>query len=287
MTPSESSLPPPGSIEPTAGTEGHADDPESPRDRRKRRIELTGAIIIGIAAVLTAVATYQGSRVRGEVQQKSTEAVGLTLQANDLYNDSTAEQAEERDWFFGYLTAAANGEEETADVLFRAMPAEVQVLTTDWLVLNDRRLDEPDVPIDDPFFVDADGFPAVDSFLELPSTLALFDGNALDELAGCALFESQVAETRGDNYALSTVFLAIALVVGGIAALLKGKAAQIIVLVTSIVALVLGAGVLILAGDQEEARQDAAVQFFRDDNGDQRSQAEALAEADRTCSESS
>ncbi len=260
-------------------------EPESPSDRRKRHVELAGAIIIGIAAVLTAVATYQGSQIDGTVQNKSTEAVGLTLQANDLYNDATAEQAEERDWFFGYLTAAANGENETADVLFRAMPAEVQQLTADWLELNEQRLTDESAPIDDPFFRDAEGSPVVESFLELQSTELLSTGDAVDGLAVCALFDSGVAEIQGDNYGLSTVFLAIALVVGGIAALLKGKAAQIIVLTTSMASLVLGAGVLVLAADQDVARQEAATEFFRGNDGVQLSDSDALVLADTNCPE--
>lgn len=280
----ESSFPTAGDVEPAEDVLGpHESDPVG--DRRKRRVELAGAIIIGVAAVLTAIATYQGSQVDGTVQKKSTEAVGLTLRANDLYNDATAEQAEERDWFFGFLTAAANGEDETADVLFRAMPAEVQVLTGDWLVENEERLGDPNAPIDDPFFVDADGFPVVESFFELPSSVLVAAGDAVSGVATCALFDSGVAESQGDNFGLSTVFLAIALVVGGIAALLRGKAAQIIVLTTSTVSLLLGASLLVLASDRDEARQMAATEFFRGDDGEQLLDSEALALATSTCPE--
>lgn len=269
-------------VESAGDPRGHRES-ESPSDRRKRHVELAGAIIIGIAAVLTAIATYQGSQVDGTVQNKSTEAVSLTLQANDLYNDATAEQAEERDWFFGYLTAVADGEDETADVLFRAMPAEVQQLTEDWFEINELRFGDESARIDDPFFTDAEGLPVVESFSELQSTYLLSVGNELDSLAECALFDSVVAEIQGDNYGLSTVFLAIALVVGGIAALLKGKAAQTIVLTTSMASLVLGAGVLAQAADQDEARQEAATEFFRGDDGQQVADSQALADADSAC----
>lgn len=275
----------PNRIEATeGGTLAHA-GPETPSERRKRRVELAGALIIGIAAVLTTFATYQGSQIDGEVQSKSTEAVGFTLTANDLYNDATAEQAEERDWFFGFLTAAANGEDDTADVLIRAMPVEVQNLIDEWLTANDRRLDDESAQLDDPFSLDAEGLPAMESFLQLRSTTLLLNGDEVDGLATCALFDSGVAAIRGDNYGLSTVFLAIALVVGGIAALLKGKAAQIIVLTTSTVSLVLGAGVLLLASDQADARREAAVEFFRGDDGEQLSDPDALAMADVSCPE--
>lgn len=270
----------------TMAVEGSANrdrQPESRDDRRKRRVELAGAVIIGIAAVLTAIATYQGGQVDGTVQAKSTEYTGLTLQANDLYNEADAKQAEERDWFFAFLTAAANGEDVAVDVFFRAMPAEVQQLTDEWLTVNELRLDDVDEPIDDPFFVDEENEPVVESFHELRSTELYDNGTEIDLLASCALFDSGVAEIRGDDYGLSTVFLAIALVVGGIAALLKGRAAQTIVLVTALVSLVLGGGVLLLAGDKGEARQVAAVEFFRAPDGAQLTDADALAFADEDC----
>lgn len=250
-------------------------------DKRKHRIELAAAIIIGIAAVLTAIATFQESRVDGTVQSKSTEAVDLTLQSNDWYNESTAEQAKERDWFFGYLTAAINEEDDVADVLFRAMPGDVQQLTDEWLTVYD--LFDPDQRLDDPFFIDENGLPLLPSFSDLHST-QLFDlGNERAFLSECALFEAQVAELRGENYGLSTVFLAIALVVGGIAALLKGKAAQTIVLVTSVLSLLMGASVLALAQDQVDARQEAAVELFTEEDGERLAKADALAVVDESC----
>lgn len=276
-------LPAPNGASPAEPSVSGDQSPESPRDRRKRRVELAGAIIIGIAAVLTALATYQGSQVDGTVQAESTEAVGLTLWANDLYNDATAKQAEERDWFFAFLTAAANDEETALDIFSRAMPVEVQVLTDEWLTVNGEHLDDPDVGIDDPFFRDENSAPVLESFGQLSSTLLLEQGDSINALANCALFDSQVAEIRGDYYGLSTVFLAIALVVGGIAALLKGQTAQIIVLVTSIASLVLGAGVLAVAGDEVAARQEAATEFYSGPDGEQLSESAALAAADEEC----
>jgi hypothetical protein len=255
--------------------------PEDPDKRRKRRVELAGAIIIGIAAILTAFATYQNSQVDGTVQNKSTEAIGLTLDANDAYNDANSFRAEERDWFFGYLTALGNEEEVTAEILERAMPQEMVDLTDEWFAKNEGRLDT-DEPLDDPFEDDND----YDGLAELRSTVLLERGNQTYLDASCAVFDSQVAEQRGDDYGLSTVFLAIALVVGGIAALLNGKAAQIIVLVTATVSLVLGVGVLTLAGDEAQARADTAAEFFDEDlDGIALSADESLQYADDLCPE--
>ncbi len=234
-----SAQPNPDRAESARGTEIARNKADKKADKkRKQRVELAGAIIIGIAAVLTAWATYQGSQVDGIAQEKSASALGLTLDANDLYNDANSFRAEERDWFFGYVTAlASDGQAFTADLLRRAMPDDVQALTAEWFERNAGRLDT-EQPIDDPFS-EGDSY---ETFELLPSVVYLNVGNASYFAAQCALFESQVAGVQGDNYGRSTVYLAIALVLGGIAALLSGKAAQTIVLVTASVSLVLGAG---------------------------------------------
>ena len=191
------------------------------------------------------------------VRDKYNEALSQTLFANDALSNASAEQTEERDWFFTYLTEAVNGT-DAADVFFDAMPVEVQDLTVEWLIENESRLDNLE-PLDDPFSTDEDGNPILESANQLQSTVLRELGRDLDEEAECALFDKQVAQIQGDRFGVSTVFLAIALVVGGIAALLKGKSAQIIVLVTSILSLALGSLVLAFAYfDQDGAEQAAA-----------------------------
>ena len=272
--------PPPGFTGATTAAVNENASQEKADKKRKSRVELAGAIIIGIAAVLTAIATFQGSQVDGTVQDKSTEAVGLTLQANDLYNDANAFRAEERAWFFGYITAEANEQSFTASLLRRAMPLEVQALTGEWFDKNQARIGNEE-PIDDPFNPGGDFY---ETFELLPSVVNLSAGNMRKQDAACALFDSEVAGSKGDSYGLSTVYLAIALVVGGIAALLNGKAAQLIVLTTATLSLLIGAGVLAFAGDAAEARADNAAEFFPfDANGNPLSREGSLAEADTFC----
>ena len=229
--------------------------------------------------MLTAIAVYQGSGVDGTVQEMQTEAVGLTLYANDAYNDATAEEATERDWIFGYLTEMMN-DQPAADILLAAMPIEVADLAAEWLGDNEAEFaDAESESIGDPFSSE------YDAYAGLPSAQLLASGNALAERAQCALFSAEVAGVRGDNYGLATVFLAVALVVGGIAALLRRKSAQIILLTTAVLGLVLGAGLLLLAADDAEARAETAVDFFVADDGTSLTADEAVAMADDTCPE--
>ncbi len=146
---------------------GH-EAPEPRTDRRKRRVELAGAIIIDLAAVLTAVAPYSGSQADSIMQAKYNQALEPTLFANDVVSNASAEQTEERDWFFTYLAEAVNGT-DAADVFFDAMPGEVQDLTVEWLIDNQSRLDNLE-PLDDPFTTDEDGEPILESFNQLQYT---------------------------------------------------------------------------------------------------------------------
>lgn len=279
----DTDTPTPPAPSPTTGTAAAGgpppsdDPPESAADRRKRRVELAGAIIIGIAAVLTAFATYFGAKVDGQVQEKNTDAITNVLVGNDYFNDATAARAIERDWIFSFLEASFYENEDLTGFLVDAMPDEVFALADEWQNSSDDILN-PFSPEAEETYVSAGLLPSVDLLIE---------GIATYEAANCAFFESGVAEIRGDNYGLSTVFLAISLVVGGIAALLKGKSAQIIVLTTATISLILGAGVLALATDADQARAEHAANFFDvDDGGNELSAEQSLALADEVCPQS-
>ena len=229
--------------------------------KRKQRVEFAGAIIIAIAAVLTALATYQSGDADGTVEERNTQGIALSLEANDTYNLADAARAEERDWMFSWIAAATN-EEPAADVLLAAMPTEVLDLAIEWLEANGEFFENPDILlVDDPFTA------VYSSYSLLPSEGLLFIADDIFRQAKCAFFEAQEAAVQGDGLGLSTVFLAIALVVGGIAALLNGKAAQFIVLTIATLSLVAGAAEYTLASDLDEVRAIAAAEYFLNEDG--------------------
>lgn len=254
--PSMAPLPPPDRSPAGSVAEQRVDttSPGATDDHRRRTIELVSAIIIGIAAILTALATYQGGQLDGEVGAKSNEALDLTVRANDAFNEASALEAIERDWIFGWIIELENGT-PAADYLADAMPDEVFALALEWS-------EAPD-DIIDPFSREAEqAYPA---YASLPSSQARELADELDLFAECALFEAQVAEARSDDFGLSTVFLAISLVVAGIAALLRRQAAQFIVLAVSVGALLFGASILVLAQDEAGTRDTVAQDFFGED----------------------
>lgn len=256
----------------TAGT-----DSISPRsgqeDRpRKDRIELVVAVLIGVAAVLTAVAVFQGGKVDGDIDRQQTAALRLTLAANDAFNAADAQQAIERDWIFGWITEAINGT-AAADYLKTAMPDSVFALADEWMNADD--------DITDPFSEEAaDVYSSYDA---LPSVGLLISGDELDAEAECAIFLTQVLGVQGDSFGLSTVFLAISLVTGGIAALLRRRLAQNIVLVTAVASLVIGAGLLLLGTAEADARREVAPDFYPTVLDQPATADQAIALADELC----
>jgi hypothetical protein len=256
-------------------------------EKLKQRVELAGAIVIGIAAVLTAIATVQGGDADAAVAKENTTGIADTLIANGYFNDANAQRLVERDWIFSFMSEAAN-DAPAADIILYAMPDDVFVLADAWLTANEIDFENPQGElIDDPFSGD---YAAVDGLL----SAQLEDlGNLWDQLASCAFFSASVAGVQGDSYGLSTVFLAIAIVVGGIAALVTRKLAQIILLTTAVLSLALGAVELSSAGDNTNSRAVAAADFFVNDDGTPMIETDdlgvpldigaALAVADATC----
>lgn len=212
------------------------DDDLKKMESRQDRVELIAAILIGLAAVLTAFATFQSGVLAGQVRDAHTEALAETSFANDIYNDANAERSIERDWFFGWLVEDFNGR-PAADFLHDAMDPKVWALIQEW------RAAEFD-GILDPFSDEAQE--AYTSYGELPSVDKIREGNLHMDNAESAILRGRVADKRGGWFDLSTVFLAITLVTGGIAALLKSRTAQRLVLGTAIFCLVLGAGLLMV-----------------------------------------
>lgn len=240
--------------------------------RHKDRIELIAALLIGVAAVMTAVATFQNGRVDGQISEQHTIALGLTLRANDAFNAADAQQAIERDWIFTWITEASN-DTPAADYLEDAMPDEVFALAEEWLNADD--------DIADPFSSQA--AEVYNAYAGLPSVGLVDTGADLDEEAACATFTAQVLDVQGNWFGLSTVFLAISLVVGGFAALLRSRVAENIALVTALTSLVIGATLLVIGTDQVGARNQVAPDFYANILGETVTADEAIAFADEVC----
>ena len=244
-------------------------------------MELIAAVVIGLAAVLTAIASYQGALIDGQIDRAFAGSLSTTIQANNSYNLADAERAIERDWIFSWIAEVENGT-PAGEFLGLTMPKEILALATEWATATDGSLDPFSDGILDPF--SDEGSATYDSYQSLPSVQSLAEGDQLSRDATCSTFEAQVLSRQGARKGLSTIFLAIALVVGGVAALLRGRLAQNIVLATSVTALIAGAGILAVGADADGARTDLAPSYFEEDvNGEPVAPEDAAREALSQC----
>ena len=258
-------------------------EPESANDNAKhrKRMELIAAIVIGLAAVLTAIASYQGALLDGQVNRAFADSLATTIEANDAYNFGDAQRAIERDWFFSWIAETENGT-PAGEFLGLTMPEEILALATEWATATDGSVDPLSDGILDPF--SEAGSVSYEAYGSLPSVRSLEVGDQLSIDATCSTFEAQVLSRQGARKGLSTIFLAIALVVGGVAALLHGRLAQNIVLATSVTALIAGAGILAVGADVDGARADLAPSYFEEDvNGNPIDPEDAVTEALAQC----
>ena len=222
----------------------------------------SSTVVIGLAAVLTAIASYQGAQIDGQIDRAFAGSLSTTIQANNSYNLADAERAIERDWIFSWIAEVENGT-PAGEFLGLTMPKKILALAAEWATATDGSLDPFSDGILDPF--SEEGSATYDAYRSLPSVQSLAEGDQLSRDATCSTFEAQVLSRQGARKGLSTIFLAIALVVGGVAALLRGRLAQNIVLATSVTALIAGAGILAFGADVDGARADLAPSYFEED----------------------
>ena len=133
------------------------------------------------------------------------------------------------------------------------MPREVDALIEEFFAAEDDGILNPFSP---------EAQDAYASYSELPSVEKIREGNAFMDEARCAILEARTGDRLGNRIDLSLVFLAITLVTAGLAALLKGRGAQFLVLATAMACLFVGTGLLLAGGDEATVRAEVAAAVF-------------------------
>lgn len=173
-------------------------EPE-PRDQR---LELAIAVLLGIAAVLTAIAAYRADSRGGDATVEYNLGIRSADAASQAFTEGTQQLVQDQALFLEYAKAANSGEEDLAlylrDSLFSA---ELEAGVAWWEEQPD---DGPESPFveDNPDYVIA-GY-EVGSELEAETEQHFADAARLDE--------------EGGEYTLMTVILAVALFLLGITA---------------------------------------------------------------------
>ena len=188
-------------------------------------VELTAAILLGIAGILTAFAAYKGSLADGNALNGYTKSSRTTADANGFYNDYFSTYNADKALFTQYQLQVELGNQDVADVIKANMfSVGLEAATDEWLQIPADTDGAPATPLDGDFY----------TVEELDTATALYDQ------AEAEFKEAEKIDEQGDFFDLAGVFFAISLFFAGIAALFKVRSLQIAMLVGSIFMLLPG-----------------------------------------------
>lgn len=216
---------------PAPTTAPHDDDD---RDPVSFGLALAAAVVLGIAAILTAWGSFQAARAGGDVQQNYAEQQASIATANDIYAQSDQASQLEQQLFLSFAIALSEENDIAADYLLnQAMSPELTAAVTWWI-------DEPEETSPPTPFVDDNP-----EFANLPSQQLITEGNATMDQADAARVAAEEANKIGDRFGLANVFFAIVLFLAGIATLLQKTKIQVGILVLGVAMLVVGSVIIV------------------------------------------
>lgn len=202
---------------------------ETPEDPSTDILQIFAAILLGLAATLTAFSAYRAALTDGDALKGYTVASQKLTDSNFFYGQGNQIEAGDRALFVAYASAAQEGNAELSDYLITLMRPELSDAVTWW-----QATDEAVTPFDD-----LEGNPyVVDDYAE---------GEALAEESKSAYEEAAAVDEQGDKFELATVFLALTLFFGGIATLFTRRPVRLGLLGIGAITLVVGGARLALA----------------------------------------
>lgn len=182
---------------------------ETPEDPTTDLLQIVAAILLGIAATLTAFSAYRSALTDGNALQGYTVASQKLADSNFFYGQGNQVEAGDRALFVAYATASQEGNTDLADYLVTLMRPELSDAVDWW-----NATDEAVTPFDD-----LEGNPYVVGDYA--------DGENLANESKDAYEEASAADEQGDKLELATVFLALTLFFGGIATLFRRRSVEV------------------------------------------------------------
>lgn len=200
-------------------------------------LALAAAVLLGIAAVLTAWSAYRESLTSDLVLKNYSEQQAAISLANDAYIRSGQERQQEVTLFLDAALAGVAASEDGNTVVYEyltegIMSPELYAAFTWWR-------DEPEETSPATPFV-----PENPAFANLPSEVLLAEGEALDKQAETLRMAAEAADANSDRFDLANVFFAVVLFVAGLTTIVQRRSIQIGFLALSAVGLIAGFAVL-------------------------------------------
>ena len=200
-------------------------------------LAVAAAVLLGIAAVLTAWSAYRESLTSDLVLKNYSEQQAAIALANDAYIRSGQERQQELRLFVDAALAGVAASEDGNTIVYDyltegIMSAELNAAFAWWR-------DEPEETSPPTPFV-----PENPAFASLPSEVLLAEGQAYDEQAEASRVAAEEADANSDRFDLANVFFAVVLFVAGLTTIVQRRSIQIGFLALSTVGLIAGFVVL-------------------------------------------
>lgn len=202
------------------------------REKTQRAFALAAAILLGIAAVLTAWSAYRASLTGDIVIKSYSEQQALISQANDTYGRSDQQESMENQLFLQWAVATANGNTDAADYLMTVMGDGLLSAVQWWS-------EQPEETIPSTPFVEENP-----NLADLPSAQLVAEGDALMDESELKRAAAEEADAVSDRFDLAQVFFAVVLFVAGLTTLIQRRSIQAGFLILSILGLIGGLVVL-------------------------------------------
>ena len=198
---------------------------ETPAEPTNDRFQLIAAILLGLAATLTAFSAYQASLKDGEALQGYTTSTRSLNDANAYYSEATQVFALDQQLFVQYATAAQTDKSLAAYLRTLMRPGLEEAMQ--WWETTEDAITPFDGLEGNPYVIEQQGT-AVE----------------LEQQAEVEYEQGSEADDTGDQFELATVLFAITLFFGGIATLFSRAPITAALLV--IASVTLAAGVVFL-----------------------------------------
>lgn len=195
-------------------------------------IALAAAIVLGLAAVLTAWSAYRGSLTSDLVLKNYSDQQAAIALANDTLSRADQQEQLETSLFLDWAVATSAGNLESADYLANVMSEELFAAVQWWFDQPEENSPATPFVTDNP------------EYQNLPSQVLVAEGDAILAEAETYRLAAEQADADSDRFELANVFFAVVLFVAGLATLVQRRSIQIGFLALSIIGLVTGFAVL-------------------------------------------
>jgi hypothetical protein len=195
-------------VETTAATKAE----EARKQRLVDRTEIVIAILLGMAAILTAWSTFQSAQIDSSISAAYSEGIRLSDAASQAFNDASATDVADQSLFLEYAKAANSGDVSTATYIHDSLMTPELQSAVDWWT------NQPDsATYPTPFTPDNPNW----------STKMFDDATALDTDAQAKFDEAKKLDGVGSDFDILSIIIALSLFLFGVASLVRQERIKI------------------------------------------------------------